>query len=225
MISIHAPRTGSDEYYQGAVSVRAIFQSTLPARGATRSPHRLGNRHRISIHAPRTGSDCAMLRWWGRDGHFNPRSPHGERRHGRPHRHLGQDFNPRSPHGERRASLASESPSPKFQSTLPARGATIDRVKPYARNAFQSTLPARGATTSPGSSPMTFINFNPRSPHGERRGRTTVTWSRKANFNPRSPHGERLNVKDAEVKSLDISIHAPRTGSDGLRLPIHTFAE
>mgnify|MGYP007084590853 CR=1 FL=1 len=36
---------------------KAIFQSTLPVRGATLTHHPLKLRQRISIHAPRAGSD------------------------------------------------------------------------------------------------------------------------------------------------------------------------
>ena len=57
-ISIHAPRTGSDAlwictFYPCA----SLFQSTLPARGATDAVPQLFRFRRISIHAPRTGSD------------------------------------------------------------------------------------------------------------------------------------------------------------------------
>ena len=58
-ISIHAPRTGSDA---GALLRRVasgLFQSTLPARGATRAVRRLAVAAAISIHAPRTGSDIS----------------------------------------------------------------------------------------------------------------------------------------------------------------------
>ncbi len=56
-ISIHAPRTGSDN------NRRAI----------------INDRNTISIHAPRTGSDLRNT-WKGRGGsYFNPRSPYGER--------------------------------------------------------------------------------------------------------------------------------------------------
>ena len=80
MISIHAPRAGSDVNEVAAARQEVIFQSTLPVRGATRrrsacpghwlyfnprSP--CGERHArhqrkrprllISIHAPRAGSD------------------------------------------------------------------------------------------------------------------------------------------------------------------------
>ena len=56
-ISIHAPRTGSDD---------ARF-------------HALAHVH-ISIHAPRTGSDKPCLLAQHQKADFNPRSPHGERR-------------------------------------------------------------------------------------------------------------------------------------------------
>ena len=85
------------------------------------------------------------------------------------------------------------------------------------------------------------MDFNPRSPHGERQS-IMASWSWYANFNPRSPHGERLvlrlgvpsyiafqstlpargaTAKAAVVSRASmISIHAPRTGSDGI---IHWF--
>ena len=62
-ISIHAPCTGSDALTICPVCNAVIFQSTLPARGATR----------------------ATLREPGTASHFNPRSLHGERPNGREH--------------------------------------------------------------------------------------------------------------------------------------------
>ena len=59
MISIHAPREGSDITTGLTVGTSVIFLSTLPARGATPpTRHRL-SAGRISIHAPREGSDLA----------------------------------------------------------------------------------------------------------------------------------------------------------------------
>ena len=55
-ISIHAPRTGSDE---GATE---YYKEML-----------------ISIHAPRTGSDIFNSLLDLANDYFNPRSPHGER--------------------------------------------------------------------------------------------------------------------------------------------------
>ena len=77
-ISIHAPRTGSDRYRSGR------FRLLL-----------------ISIHAPRTGSDLATVYAGTGQGHFNPRSPHGERLPDGFLRPRVCHFNPRSPHGER----------------------------------------------------------------------------------------------------------------------------
>ena len=152
-ISIHAPRTGSDSPPASQSIRTALFQSTLPARGATsriprivlqsryfnpRSPH--GERPgaaeaaeqagRISIHAPRTGSDTDARLVVGFDGYFNPRSPHGERLRRPAWRTCRSYFNPRSPHGERPGSGKSQAKSGfVFQSTLPARGATAVRFR------------------------------------------------------------------------------------------------
>ena len=102
-----------------------LFQSTLPARGATVPDSTALNVVTISIHAPRTGSDSPISSDKIANLHFNPRSPHGER--------LPRD-------AFRLAFRA-------FQSTLPARGATALTICPVCNAViFQSTLPARGAT-------------------------------------------------------------------------------
>ena len=69
------------------------------------------------------------------------------------------------------------------------------------KSGFQSTLPARGATSRRSREPEGYQNFNPRSPHGERRVR-------------RKPF----------PRIRGISIHAPRTGSDALNDYRRTFA-
>ena len=57
---------------------------------------------------------------------------------------------------------------------------------------FLSTLPARGATVAPSPTPSV----------------------RPANFYPRSPRGERRTQVERRLADLEISIHAPREGSD-----------
>ena len=147
------------------------FQSTLPARGATRaasqsqqppadfnprSPH--GERHDGRRRTSAAAKD------------FNPRSPHGERPRAASQSQqppaisihaprTGSDdtprrrpppadyFNPRSPHGERLSRFVYPHRQCQFQSTLPARGATCMLSFSVAASPFQSTLPARGATT------------------------------------------------------------------------------
>ena len=149
-ISIHAPLTGSDINRQDLSRWIGRFQSTLPSWGATCTPWSTPSASGISIHAPLTGSD-GQGRWCRASGsHFNPRSPHGERRgqgYGADHR---GHFNPRSPHGERPMRLSATLPAKiKFQSTLPSRGATVTgKLSVSFETEFQSTLPSRGATAS-----------------------------------------------------------------------------
>ena len=56
-------------------------------------------------------------------------------------------------------------------------------------------------------------HFNPRSPHGERLHSIFARFQ-PYHFNPRSPHGERRKAENGHGKGKEISIHAPRTGSD-----------
>ena len=100
-ISIHAPRTGSDgEQYATTsyVNISIHAPRTGSDKGANVNPAAI---IRISIHAPRTGSDPAEGTNEAAEWHFNPRSPHGERRVTAYARQELEDFNPRSPHGER----------------------------------------------------------------------------------------------------------------------------
>ena len=57
------------------------------------------------------------------------------------------------------------------------------------------------------------VNFNPRSPCGERRGLPGKLDTQRY-FNPRSPCGERLPRRLNVGLTVWISIHAPRAGSD-----------
>ena len=144
------------------------FQSTLPARGATQSP-------RATVESAR---------------HFNPRSPHGERHGGGVLLVSLEIFQSTLPARGATPLLPQPQKTKRFQSTLPARGATGDGIRPAEPKVFQSTLPARGAT--------------PRL----RRHKTSTSY-----FNPRSPHGERRGQRRGRSAGM-ISIHAPRTGSD-----------
>ena len=101
-ISIHAPRTGSDQM-----------------DSAERADYR------ISIHAPRTGSDLSRNAFWICAKNFNPRSPHGERQTGSENHLRDTTFQSTLPaRGATGANVGNMRTSKKFQSTLPARGAT-----------------------------------------------------------------------------------------------------
>ena len=124
-ISIHAPREGGDAMRccigrscpdfnprpprGGRLCTRkghfrvCVFQSTPPARGATLAMCRKKCVLRISIHAPREGGDldCPLCY------------------------HNNRNFNPRPPRGGRPLISAMFVSLRLFQSTPPARGATI----------------------------------------------------------------------------------------------------
>ena len=125
---------------------------------------------RISIHAPRTGSDISTSSGCASRSHFNPRSPHGERRLADvvPATHLrisihaprtGSDalrasarrqahyFNPRSPHGERLVRRQPLRRVLRISIHAPRTGSDdVKRLLLAVHQEFQSTLPARGAT-------------------------------------------------------------------------------
>ena len=190
------------------------FQSTLPVGGATIIFLRFLLDIPISIHAPRGGSDASVL--------------------------LGV------------------SPPPLFQSTLPVGGATSTRSPPHHPQTIsihaprggsddvdpvvvQGVLisihaPRGGSDGDPLACISAIVDFNPRSPWGERLQSSFSMDAPPIYFNPRSPWGERpdgnviLFAPDEFQSTLpvggatarvglpatltDISIHAPRGGSD-----------
>ena len=60
IISIHAPRGGSDVFCCSMYLMQALFQSTLPVGGATGFTIAQQLVAKISIHAPRGGSDVKI---------------------------------------------------------------------------------------------------------------------------------------------------------------------
>ena len=122
------------------------------------------------------------------------------------------DFNPRSPHGERLGTQKTRDQRETFQPTLPARGATRRFAFFDAAIQFQPTLPARGATRRLWYG-YSATNFNPRSPHGER---LCLNDRRIKNvkFQPTLPARGATIIRSGLRDAIDISTHAPRTGSD-----------
>ena len=167
-ISIHAPREGSDRYL--------LFRELSNRNFNPRSPR--GERlplsappsscQRISIHAPREGSDQRLPPRMSTSKYFNPRSPRGERLR------LSPLCNSRS----------------KFQSTLPARGATVDIGILMHPVVISIHAPREGSDIIAILLYMLWRDFNPRSPRGERRSSQKIVLFSQ-NFNPRSPRGER----------------------------------
>ena len=192
-ISIHAPRTGSDKSEQKDIPLVRRFQSTLPARGATIRRLLLICNVNISIHAPRTGSDHAEL----------------------VKRLLVSAFQSTLPaRGATDFANIERKIDNVFQSTLPARGATKAHPLRRTQESFQSTLPARGATPDKQAAIAAAADFNPRSPHGERRQRFFRIPQRWAFQSTLPARGATLRSGMNLLDFCSISIHAPRTGSD-----------
>ena len=168
-ISIHAPRTGSDTGRaagRGKPQDISIHAPRTGSDGAAGQPRPL---ERISIHAPRTGSDMTNTKYYIAYGSFQSTLPaRGATQSVHRGRASHPHFNPRSPHGERRRGNCFSFLQMVFQSTLPARGATTPPAGTACASVFQSTLPARGATRFHRIT-VAGKHFNPRSPHGERR--------------------------------------------------------
>ena len=171
----------------------------------------------ISIHAPRTGSDCAGA--WRLLGvlisiHAPRTGSDGEtRRKPRPARI--------SIHAPRTGSDAIEAADDlvewAFQSTLPARGATAEYLSAIAQRSISIHAPRTGSDQAPSARRGTHGDFNPRSPHGERpTPRAKRTKSRV--FQSTLPARGATTHEQVDEKVLNISIHAPRTGSDHDRL-------
>ena len=213
IISIHAPRTGSDFSSSRIVLISSnfnprsphgerpatphaivrmvTFQSTLPARGATQSSTFITHLSAFQSTLPARGATRFSMLADTTFKHFNPRSPHGERQNSSGSYTAGLHFNPRSPHGERQQTVWKHS---DIRRNFNPRSPHGERPRQYiailAECAFQSTLPARGATNQRRAA----------------RGREYISIHA-----PRTGSDWTKAVVDAFV---DISIHAPRTGSD-----------
>ena len=125
----------------------------------------------------------------------------------------GRDFNPRSPHGERRRTATHKRRRSRFQSTLPARGATGEAMQGRLTIVISIHAPRTGRDPFVATSSTARRHFNPRSPHGERLN-GVFTLGNAAIISIHAPRTGSDTIADFARAALNISIHAPRTGSD-----------
>ena len=192
VISIHAPRVGSDHCYRFLCGANFGFQSTLPVweRPAV-LPQRIAQSH-----------------------NFNPRSPCGERQHPRGTDTSAAAFQSTLPvwGATPQAGCAALSHT-TFQSTLPVWGATVHFFDLLVSQGISIHAPRVGSDPRHWEDDFRPFYFNPRSPCGERQQdpsdlavlslfqSTLPVWGATscsacyspgaADFNPRSPCGER----------------------------------
>ena len=214
IISIHAPREGSDLAARahpgvGGISIHA------PREGSDFRFTSVYNKRRISIHAPREGSDTSQLSRPARHRRFLSTLP----ARGATTKQLLTSgaryyFYPRSPRGERRG-----------------KPAPADGHRPISIHA-----PREGSDGKAGAALGLGQDFYPRSPRGERQSKVLSGMPARRDFYPRSPRGERPSSTAAASRTWTflstlpargatggqrqhpaqpaISIHAPREGSD-----------
>ena len=211
IVSIHAPARGAtpaDEHSKSEFSFKSTrpdgarplrernedgdgrFQSTRPARGATEVDGVPVAELTVSIHAPRTGREGPTVP----SGSYYWVSIHAPR--------TGRDF-----------VLQIGDGSPYVSIDAPRTGRDTSIPDTYYMCVFQSTRPARGATVGAvGAERGCHVSI-----HAPRTGRDADGADVTA-LGVVSIHAPRT-ARDAGLcetrRRLNVSIHAPRTGRDG----------
>ena len=169
-----------------------IFQSTLPARGATDGRKHMFRVICISIHAPRTGSDSPELMEVLKYGI----SIHAPR--------TGSDMN----------RVLVNAFAVRISIHAPRTGSDDNGLFNEDDIAISIHAPRTGSDLCVHGGRQHVLHFNPRSPHGERRG---WTGSLRRSGGEISIHAPRTGSDGNHARNnayKEISIHAPRTGSD-----------
>ena len=192
------------------------FQSTHPARGATRPrPHGRSWSEAISIHAPRKGCDRGQRRDAVSQNLFQSTHPArgatscpGLSSPPRPH------FNPRTPQGVRLQGFCVHTHTKAISIHAPRKGCDAAFIVfVFKPSAFQSTHPARGATFLEISRAFACLHFNPRTPQGVRLTFTAIRIKRSVFQSTHPARGATARVQHLITRCF-ISIHAPRKGCD-----------
>ena len=155
---------------------RAIFQSTLPAWGETEQFEAACDSYRhfnpLSPHGERPAASAAVHQ---RLRNFNPLSPHGERRRGPRSDRRRDHFNPLSPHGERHTRVRVVITVKAISIHSPRMGR--DQMgKKHRQEIISISIhsPRMGRDATISSISPSGWDFNPLSPHGERRAGLSV---------------------------------------------------
>ena len=104
-----------------------------------------------------------------------------------------------------------------FLSTLPARGATMDAVRAAIRTAISIHAPREGSDHRHSERQKIRQYFYPRSPRGERLPGSYTTEDVQAFLSTLPARGATTHLASSGAAWF-ISIHAPREGSDVVRL-------
>ena len=237
-ISIHAPREGSD--YNGVKQLpqTMLFLSTLPARGATRTqtvtPPAASKF--LSTLPARGATDLdAVAEDFRHD--FYPRSPRGERRHLRLYRGRPAGFLSTLPARGATRTAVYNTTAELFLSTLPARGATTRNPEKVRAAYISIHAPREGSDVQGAVAHLAVGGISIHAPReGSDRGPASTSrgWKRSflSTLPARGATRQRCQCAEADkfLSTLpargatlclgtagsrgNISIHAPREGSD-----------
>ena len=216
VISIHAPRTGSDCKRDTRRWASSRFQSTLPARGATRAGSPQHRHHTISIHAPRTGSDAVGIGI--KDGIYIFQSTLPARGATIPYADAPR-YMTISIHAPRTGSdNAKRHPQEQIDISIhaPRTGSDLRRTKRQSPSEISIHAPRTGSDGRSTGQLVGCADFNPRSPHGERPSthRKSSPWCEEFQSTLPARGATAPSLKGNQLNN--ISIHAPRTGSDSI---------
>ena len=189
-----------------------------------RSPHgeRLSkynvteNPMNISIYAPRTGSDqqeCTDKAMHSTISIYAPRT--GSDSLTSASRHEYRDFNLRSPHGERHNGTTLHHPHQRFQSTLPARGATFGVVRVTSPVSISIYAPRTGSDNHNSRSSYS-CHISIYAPRTGSDGGHQLREYMETDFNLRSPHGERPFFFASSLGNIDFNLRSPHGERQGL---------
>ena len=167
-----SPRGERRSSFASAPSALANFNPRSPRGERRHHKRRHASASRISIHAPREGSDycsrASRCLW----RYFNPRSPRGERHSALIHMTLIVVISIHAPREGSDGSTSDGYHTFDISIHAPREGSDVVHHPRRLAGLFQSTLPARGATIYSSAGSLSVPHFNPRSPRGERRRRT-----------------------------------------------------
>jgi len=146
-----------------------LFQSTPPAREATKYRDGVKDVMIVSIHASRTGGDLLHLSDGAVTGLFQSTPPAREATcQPSPSSPRLPRFNPRLPHGRRLETPDIDGDFMEFQSTPPAREATCHTSDCISGGRVSIHASRTGGDPVHGRTGCSPSGFNPRLPHGRR---------------------------------------------------------
>ncbi len=215
-ISIHAPLAGCDYLMPEFPAEDAIFQSTHPLRGATRSrPRTCSGFWHFNPRTP-CGVRHTARSFTTANTHFNPRTPCGVRPSETDMATFSFYFNPRTPCGVRPVLLVDRHAVRLISIHAPLAGCDYLMPEFPAEDViFQSTHPLRGATRTPcGVRPVACISI-----HAPLAGCDSIFPRRcrpAAEFQSTHPLRGATNPVNHKAVVRLISIHAPLAGCDSI---------